>query len=159
SPLHLWERGCRGGFGGGPTVRGGGRKCLFQARSLTCTPLVGGAVSSGEELKKPRLRPPALAMKRPGQCFAPEDPVLQRLFVYGTLAPGRENADVLAELPGTWEEATVRGRLLQEGWGADLGYPGLVLDDAGDEVQGLVFTSDRLADHLDRLDAFGGCGY
>lgn len=41
-----------------------------------------------------------------------------RLFVYGTLAPGRPNEHVLANLPGEWEPATVNGRLLQAGWGA-----------------------------------------
>lgn len=39
----------------------------------------------------------------------------RRLFVYGTLAPGRPNAHVLAEVPGEWEPATVQGTLLQEG--------------------------------------------
>ncbi len=31
-----------------------------------------------------------------------------RLFIYGTLAPGRPNEHVLAEVPGAWEPATVR---------------------------------------------------
>jgi gamma-glutamylcyclotransferase (GGCT)/AIG2-like uncharacterized protein YtfP len=46
--------------------------------------------------------------------------VEERLFVYGTLAPGRPNEHMLAEVDGEWETATVRGRLVQEGWGADL---------------------------------------
>ena len=54
-----------------------------------------------------------------------------RLFVYGTLAPGRSNAHVLATVPGTWEPATVRGTLFPEGWGAALGYPGIVLSVEG----------------------------
>lgn len=83
----------------------------------------------------------------------------ERLFVYGTLAPGRPNGHMLADVPGTWEPASVRGRLLQEGWGAAVGYPGLVLDDQGDEVPGLVFSSDALAAHWARLDAFEGAGY
>ena len=49
-----------------------------------------------------------------------------RLFVYGTLAPGRPNAHVLADVPGTWESATVRGTLVQDGWGAAAGYPGIL---------------------------------
>ena len=44
-----------------------------------------------------------------------------RLFVYGTLAPGRPKEHVLAEVSGTWEPATVRGKLLQGGWVAELG--------------------------------------
>jgi gamma-glutamylcyclotransferase (GGCT)/AIG2-like uncharacterized protein YtfP len=50
-----------------------------------------------------------------------------RLFIYGTLAPGRPNEHVLADVPGTWERATVRGKLLDEGWGAEVGYPGIAL--------------------------------
>jgi gamma-glutamylcyclotransferase (GGCT)/AIG2-like uncharacterized protein YtfP len=85
--------------------------------------------------------------------------MIHRLFVYGTLAPGRPNAHVLADVPGTWEPATVTGTLLAEGWGAAIGYPGIVLDEHGDTVHGLVFTSDSLPDHWDRLDAFEGEGY
>jgi len=82
-----------------------------------------------------------------------------RLFVYGTLAPGRPNAHVLADVPGEWEPATVTGRLFQEGWGAAAGYPGIVLDENGDEIEGFLFTSDRLAEHWARLDEFEGDGY
>jgi gamma-glutamylcyclotransferase (GGCT)/AIG2-like uncharacterized protein YtfP len=85
--------------------------------------------------------------------------MVNRLFVYGTLAPGRPNDHVLADIPGKWEPGTVRGTLLQEGWGAKVGYPGIVLDQAGDEVQGFLFSSDALAQHLPRLDAFEGSGY
>lgn len=83
----------------------------------------------------------------------------KRLFVYGTLAPGRPNEHVLADIPGRWEATTVRGKLLQEGWGAKAGYPGIVLDETADEVQGFLFSSDKLAEHLPRLDAFEGNGY
>ena len=84
----------------------------------------------------------------------------QRLFVYGTLAPGRASAHVLAPVPGTWEPATeLTGRLLPEGWGAAAGYPGIILDDHGGPVAGLLFSSDSLAGHWSRLDAFEGDGY
>lgn len=82
-----------------------------------------------------------------------------RLFVYGTLAPGRPNAHVLASVRGAWEPATVNGTLHPEGWGAAAGYPGLVPDEGGAEVRGLLFTSDDLPAHWDRLDAFEGEGY
>ena len=81
------------------------------------------------------------------------------LFVYGTLAPGRPNEHVLSQIPGTWESATVRGSLLQQGWGSALGYPGIVLDEHGDVVHGFVFSSEELAAHWDRLDEFEGDGY
>jgi len=82
-----------------------------------------------------------------------------RLFVYGTLAPGRPNEHILSDLSGTWEPATVRGKLLHEGWGAEVGYPGIVLSTEGDEVQGFVFTSVDLSAHWTRLDDFEGDGY
>ncbi|MEL7536214.1 MAG: gamma-glutamylcyclotransferase family protein [Pseudomonadota bacterium] len=82
-----------------------------------------------------------------------------RLFVYGTLAPGRPNEHVLAPLTGTWQPAVVRGTLLAEGWGAAAGYPGIVLDERGDDVAGFVFSSDDLPEHWQRLDDFEGEGY
>lgn len=81
------------------------------------------------------------------------------LFVYGSLAPGRQNDHILAPLGGTWQPATVRGRLRMEGWGAGLGFPGLVLDPAGEEVNGLVFTSEKLAGFWPELDEFEGAQY
>ncbi|MFD2379357.1 gamma-glutamylcyclotransferase family protein [Ottowia pentelensis] len=43
--------------------------------------------------------------------------------------------------------------------GAAAGYPGIVLDEAGEPVQGFVFTSPELHLHWPRLDAFEGDGY
>jgi gamma-glutamylcyclotransferase (GGCT)/AIG2-like uncharacterized protein YtfP len=51
--------------------------------------------------------------------------MIDRLFVYGTLAPGRPNEHILANVAGEWEPASVTGRLLEEGWGAAAGYPGM----------------------------------
>jgi len=82
-----------------------------------------------------------------------------RLATYGTLAPGRANHHQLADLRGQWRGGTVRGRLLEEGWGARLGYPGLVLDPEAGEVEVQLFESADLPDHWPRLDAFEGAGY
>lgn len=82
-----------------------------------------------------------------------------RLFVYGTLAPGRPNEHVLADIVGTWQPATMRGHLHHDGWGAELGYPAIVPDSDAGEVEGFVFTSDELDEMWDRLDAFEGDGY
>jgi len=79
--------------------------------------------------------------------------------VYGSLAPGRPNHHELNGLSGRWIEGTVRGQLLQEGWGAELGYPGLVLDPDGPTVDVQLFESPDLADHWTRLDEFEGSGY
>jgi len=74
-----------------------------------------------------------------------------RLFVYGTLAPGQSNAHVLADLSGTWQPAHVRGTVHNVTWGPAAGYLGLVL--------GEIFTSDDLPAHWERLDVFEGEGY
>lgn len=71
----------------------------------------------------------------------------EHLFIYGTLTPGRPNAHVLADVPGTWTPAVITGRLVAEGWGATHGYPGIVLDGTPDRVGGFVFTSDELGAH------------
>ena len=83
----------------------------------------------------------------------------QQLFVYGTLAPGRSNEHILAPLGGLWQPATVRGHLYPHGWGATLGYPALVPDEAGEEVRGLIFSSDQLGSFWPALDEFEGDGY
>ncbi|MEO5821673.1 MAG: gamma-glutamylcyclotransferase family protein [Vicinamibacteraceae bacterium] len=85
--------------------------------------------------------------------------ITHRLFVYGTLAPGRPNAHVLASVPGEWEPARVTGTLVPEGWGAAAGYPGIILDGDGGDVPGFLFSSEALAGHWTRLDAFEGDGY
>jgi gamma-glutamylcyclotransferase (GGCT)/AIG2-like uncharacterized protein YtfP len=85
--------------------------------------------------------------------------MIHRLFVYGTLAPGRPNEHVLAEVPGNWQPATVTGRLVRQGWGAELGYPAIVLDENGPDVSGFVFESESLDAHWQRLDDFEGPGY
>ncbi len=84
---------------------------------------------------------------------------MERLFVYGTLAPGRPNAHVLADVAGDWEDGSVRGDLVQRGWGAASGYPALVLRPDGDEVAGSVLTSDALAEAWERLDELEGPAY
>jgi gamma-glutamylcyclotransferase (GGCT)/AIG2-like uncharacterized protein YtfP len=82
-----------------------------------------------------------------------------RLATYGTLAPGRVNHHQLAGLKGKWQKGTVRGRLVDAGWGAALGYPGLVLDPRGPVFEVYLFESAELPDHWPRLDEFEGTGY
>ena len=84
---------------------------------------------------------------------------LHRLATYGTLAPGRTNHHQLADLQGTWQRGTVRGRLIEAGWGAKLGFPGMVLDPAGDSIELDIFESADLPGHWQRLDEFEGVGY
>ena len=84
---------------------------------------------------------------------------MTRLAIYGTLAPGRVNHGQLADLQGSWRQGSVRGRLVDAGWGAELGCPGLILDPSGQEVDVHVFQSPELPYHWQRLDAFEGAGY
>lgn len=85
--------------------------------------------------------------------------VISRLFVYGTLAPGEPNDHVLESLPGTWEPAAVKGRLVQYGWAAEMGFPALVLSDDGPAIEGLLFSSDALPEYWAQLDEFEGPAY
>jgi gamma-glutamylcyclotransferase (GGCT)/AIG2-like uncharacterized protein YtfP len=82
-----------------------------------------------------------------------------RLATYGTLAPGRVNHHQLAVLNGHWQRGTVAGRLIDSGWGAALGFPGLILDPSGPLVEVHLFESLELPDHWSRLDEFEGPGY
>jgi gamma-glutamylcyclotransferase (GGCT)/AIG2-like uncharacterized protein YtfP len=53
----------------------------------------------------------------------------------------------------------VQGRLIDSGWGAALGFPGLILDPSGPLVEVDLFESLELPDHWSRLDEFEGPGY
>lgn len=81
-----------------------------------------------------------------------------RLFVYGTLAPGKPNAHVLAPLEGTWRPGSIIGSLHQEGWGATLGFPAVRLG-GEDKVNGLLFEAEGLEDFWPQLDEFEGDAY
>ena len=81
------------------------------------------------------------------------------LATYGTLAPGQPNHHQLASLAGVWLTGTVKGRLVDKGWGSALGYPALVPDDAGYRVEVHVLNSPDLPAHWSRLDAFEGNEY
>jgi gamma-glutamylcyclotransferase (GGCT)/AIG2-like uncharacterized protein YtfP len=99
-----------------------------------------------------------LGLRLKGKLMNRDDPNL-RLATYGTLAPGRSNAHMLAKIEGQWSVGTVRGHLVEKGWGAALGFPGIILDAAGPEVQVHVFASQDMPNHWARLDAFEGDGY
>jgi gamma-glutamylcyclotransferase (GGCT)/AIG2-like uncharacterized protein YtfP len=62
-------------------------------------------------------------------------------------------------LHGAWTTGEVRGRLVEHGWGAALGYPGLVLAPEGEVVTVELLSSEDLPNHWARLDAFEGAEY
>eukprot|EP01029_Cantina_marsupialis_P027266 TRINITY_DN75741_c0_g1_i2.p1 TRINITY_DN75741_c0_g1~~TRINITY_DN75741_c0_g1_i2.p1 ORF type:complete len:118 (-),score=26.96 TRINITY_DN75741_c0_g1_i2:63-416(-) len=80
----------------------------------------------------------------------------ETLFVYGTLMPNCPNGHVLEEIIGKFVPATVKGKLIDAGWSASMGYPGIKLDEDGDTVHGYLFYSSNLINHWDYLDEFEG---
>ena len=46
----------------------------------------------------------------------------------------------MQKIGGSWQPASVRGRLVHAGWGFERsGFPALVLDEDGEEITGHVF--------------------
>lgn len=84
---------------------------------------------------------------------------IEKLFIYGTLGPGQPNEYLMTDIGGTWTPASTKGTLLKEGWGADLGYPGIIPDEAAGIVRGHLFQSENLQHHWNRLDEFEGEEY
>ena len=82
-----------------------------------------------------------------------------RLAVYGSLAPGKSNHHHLAGIQGEWSDGWVEGELIDRGWGAGMGFPGIVLRPGGPRVHVKVLESDDLPDQWDRLDTFEGDQY
>ena len=95
----------------------------------------------------------------PKGSASPSESEPQRLFVYGSLAPGESNERILQTISGSWEPASLRGMLVEAGWGAGIGYPALLLDDSADPIPGQIFTSESLEHHWKELDAFEGEEY
>ena len=88
-----------------------------------------------------------------------EEETLDRLAVYGSLAPGRSNHHHLASISGTWGSGWVEGILRDRGWGAAAGYPGIRLQTGGPRVDVSVLESHELNRDWGRLDAFEGDEY
>ena len=79
---------------------------------------------------------------------------MEKLFVYGTLCPGRSSAHILENIGGDWLAGWVKGVLHESGWGAAVGFPAIQLDAKGSPVHGYVFQSTSLAQHWPMLDEF-----
>ncbi len=83
----------------------------------------------------------------------------EKIFVYGTLGLGGPNEHILTKIGGSWLKGTVKGILIEEGWGAEMGYPGLKIDPKGELINGFVFSSDNLQKYWQELDDFEGSAY
>ncbi len=84
---------------------------------------------------------------------------MNRLFVYGSLMPGKSNTHLLENIGGTWKKGHIQGRYYDQGWRAGQGYPGVKLDADGDRIHGYIFSSDHLQEHIAKLDSFEGADY
>lgn len=76
------------------------------------------------------------------------EPSPQLVFVYGTLRRGGSNHFRMAGAEFV-AAGTITGRIYRIDW-----YPGLVLDDAGEEIHGEVYSVTP--DQLSTLDVFEG---
>ena len=83
----------------------------------------------------------------------------ETLFVYGTLMPNCPNGHVLEEIVGKFVPATVKGRLIDAGWSAGMGYPGIRLEEGDDTIHGYLFYSTNLINNWDYLDEFEGAEF
>ena len=85
--------------------------------------------------------------------------IMNQLFVYGTLCPNRENADILAGIGGDWEKASIHGTIHILDWGPDKGLPAIILNEKDTLVEGYLFSTEKLAENWQMLDDFEGVQY
>ena len=83
----------------------------------------------------------------------------QRLAVYGSLAPGKPNHSVIADIHGRWRRGWVEGDLHAEGWDAPHGYPGMIWRPGAGRIPVELLESEHLPAHWQRLDTFEGVDY
>jgi gamma-glutamylcyclotransferase (GGCT)/AIG2-like uncharacterized protein YtfP len=83
------------------------------------------------------------------------------LIIYGSLAPNAPNHSVVEHIKGEWEQGVVRGKLMKEGWGADMGYLGFkpCSIEEQDEIPVFVLFSEELPENWAYLDDFEGEEY
>lgn len=85
----------------------------------------------------------------------------QSLIIYGTLAPNRPNHSKIEHINGTWMKGLIKGKLVKEGWGAELGYfafkPAALEEQ--EHIDAFILFSNELATNWAYLDEFEGDGY
>ncbi|AXB59051.1 gamma-glutamylcyclotransferase [Flavobacterium fluviale] len=85
----------------------------------------------------------------------------QALIIYGTLSPGGPNHHIMEKIQGEWKKGIVKGNLINEGWGAALGYNAFTPCPVAweREIPCHVLFSESLEEHLAYLDDFEGEDY
>jgi gamma-glutamylcyclotransferase (GGCT)/AIG2-like uncharacterized protein YtfP len=83
------------------------------------------------------------------------------LIIYGTLAPNKPNHSKIEHIKGKWLKGIVKGKLVNAGWGAQLGYYGFkhALIEEQVHIEAYVLFSDELVDNWAHLDVFEGAEY
>lgn len=66
---------------------------------------------------------------------------------------------MLEAIGGTWEKATIQGEYFKAGSIQGFDYPGIILRDSGETIEGYIFISDNLSNHWDKIDAYEGAFY
>ncbi len=85
----------------------------------------------------------------------------QTIIIYGTLAPNRPNHSKIEHINGKWIKGIIKGKLVEEGWGAELGYFGFKHSslDEQENIEAYILFSNELVDNWTYLDEFEGDGY
>jgi len=114
-----------------------------------------------QTLKPEAIRLEGLHLTKTEKSFIQKYKPEKVFIVYGTLAPGRPNYSVIEHIKGQWQQGIIRGKLVREGWGAELGYNAFkhVSTDEQEEINVFVLTSDQLVANWQFLDEFEGSGY
>lgn len=83
------------------------------------------------------------------------------LIIYGTLGPGRPNHSKIEHINGIWKKGIIRGKLINEGWGAAMGYFAFKNTPENEQeiIQAYILISDELHKHWEFLDEFEGDEY
>ncbi|NNF07109.1 MAG: gamma-glutamylcyclotransferase [Candidatus Eisenbacteria bacterium] len=83
----------------------------------------------------------------------------QRLAVYGSLAPGEKNYNIVRDVGGAWGPGWIFGELEPSGWGFTMGYPAFRSQAEGQPVACLLLRSKGLERFWNQLDQFEGEEY
>ena len=78
----------------------------------------------------------------------------ERLVIYGTLAPGKPNHNVIEDLSGEYRDCAVHGRISEVD-----GFPHFTWAPSDAGLEALLFSSKQLPGKWDELDRFEGDGY
>lgn len=77
-----------------------------------------------------------------------------KLVVYGTLAPGQPNAEILTDIIGTWKNCIVRGKITES-----YGLKMLHWNPIGENIETKIFQSNNLPNNWLSLNQFEGSQY